>query len=104
MRRGLHAGRKGSGGFSLNVFTQDEIDDIHLATLEVLERTGLEGHALADALRGVQALIVRSGTRVTEEALRGAPSLRVVVCAGTGLDNVDLVTARELGVFICTCA
>jgi trimethylamine--corrinoid protein Co-methyltransferase len=39
--RGPHAGRSRSGGFSLDVFTQDEIDDIHLATLEVLERTGV---------------------------------------------------------------
>ncbi len=40
MKRSQHAGRARSGGFSLNVFTPDEIDDIHLATLEVLERTG----------------------------------------------------------------
>ena len=30
-----------SGGFSLNVFTDDELNEIHLATLEVLEKTGL---------------------------------------------------------------
>ena len=41
MKRNLFAGRPRSGGFSLNVFTEAEIDDIHLATLEVLERTGV---------------------------------------------------------------
>ena len=41
MKRNLHAGRPRSGGFSLNVFTDAEMDDIHLATLEVLERTGV---------------------------------------------------------------
>jgi len=41
VKRSQHAGRTRSGGFSLNVFTPDEIDDIHLATLEVLERTGV---------------------------------------------------------------
>ena len=41
MKRSPHAGRARSGGLSLNVFTPDEIDDIHLATLEVLERTGV---------------------------------------------------------------
>ena len=41
MKRSHHAGRTRSGGLSLNVFTPDEIDDIHLATLEVLERTGV---------------------------------------------------------------
>ena len=36
MKRNLHAGRLGSGGLSLSVFTADEMEDIHLATLEVL--------------------------------------------------------------------
>jgi trimethylamine---corrinoid protein Co-methyltransferase len=41
LRRPHHAGRTRSGGLSLNVFTPDEIDDIHVGTLEVLERTGV---------------------------------------------------------------
>jgi trimethylamine---corrinoid protein Co-methyltransferase len=41
LKRNLHAGKRLSGGFSLNVFTDDELHEIHLATLEVLEKTGL---------------------------------------------------------------
>ena len=41
MKRNLFAGRRRSGGLKLDVFTDDEIQDIHLATLEVLERTGV---------------------------------------------------------------
>ena len=41
MIRSIHAGTKQTGGFSLNVFTDDELEDVHLATLEVLEKTGL---------------------------------------------------------------
>jgi len=41
MKRNLHAGRRRSGGLRLEVFTRDELDDIHLATLEVLQRTGV---------------------------------------------------------------
>ncbi len=67
---------------------------------EVDERQGLQGRALVEALRGVQALIVRGGTRVSESVLAGAPALRVVVRAGTGLDNVDLAAARERGVLV----
>ena len=29
MRRSLHAGKRRSGGFSLNVLTEDEIEEIH---------------------------------------------------------------------------
>ena len=41
MNRRAHAGRTRSGGLSLNVFTDDEFKDVHLATLEVLEQTGV---------------------------------------------------------------
>ena len=41
MIRSLHAGSRGTGGFSLNVFSEDELEDIHLATLEVLQKTGV---------------------------------------------------------------
>ena len=41
MKRNLHAGKRQSGGFSLNVFTDEELYEIHLATLEVLQKTGL---------------------------------------------------------------
>ena len=41
MIRSLHAGRSQTGGFSLNVFSDDALEDIHLATLEVLQKTGV---------------------------------------------------------------
>ena len=39
--RNFHAGKNRSQGLSLNSITDDELYDIHLATLEVLEKTGL---------------------------------------------------------------
>ena len=62
---------------------------------EVVERHGLQGDALIAALARCRGLVVRGGTRVTGDVLRAASSLRVVVRAGTGLDNVDLGAARE---------
>ena len=41
MRRNPRAGARSSGGFRLEVFTDDELQEIHLATLEVLSRTGV---------------------------------------------------------------
>ena len=40
MNRNLHAGRLASGGLSLNILTDDELNEIHLATLETLEKAG----------------------------------------------------------------
>ncbi len=87
----------------MKVLVAESLDPAGLARLrdaghEVVECAGLEGPALAEALHGVQALVVRGGTRVTEEVLRGAPTLRIVVRVGTGLDHVDLAAARERGV------
>ena len=57
-------------------------------------RTGLQGAPLAEALKGVDALLVRGATKVTAEVLRGADSLKLVVRVGTGLDNIDVAAAR----------
>ncbi len=37
------------------------------------------------------------------DLLRGAPGLRLVCLAATGTNNVDLETARELGITVCNC-
>jgi D-3-phosphoglycerate dehydrogenase len=81
-------------------------DGLDRAVVEALERAGheaielrpLQGAELVRALEGCSALIVRGATKVTAEVLAGAPSLRVVVRAGTGLDNVDQEAARARGV------
>ena len=41
MKRNLHAGGHLNGGLSLNILTEDELEEIHLATLELLEDTGV---------------------------------------------------------------
>jgi D-3-phosphoglycerate dehydrogenase len=87
----------------MKVLVAEPLDPAGIARLrdaghEVVECAGLAGSALAEALRDVQALLVRGGTRVTEEVLRGAPTLKLVVRVGTGFDHVDLVAARERGV------
>ena len=71
------------------------LDRIRRAGHEVIEKVGLQGPELVQALDGAQALLVRSGTKVTGDVLRATSTLKVVVRAGTGLDNVDAVAARE---------
>ncbi len=87
----------------MRVLVTDPIDPSALARVraaghEVVERIGLQGPGLAEALAGCQALLIRGATRVTAEVLGGAPSLEVVVRAGTGLDNVDAAEARRRGI------
>lgn len=42
-----------------------------------------------------EAIIVRSSTTVDQSLLQKATSLEVVIRAGTGVDNIDLPTAKE---------
>jgi len=67
---------------------------------EVTEAKGLAAPDLLTALRGVHGLLVRSATKVTADVLAGAPDLKVVVRAGTGLDNVDRAAAEARGVIV----
>jgi D-3-phosphoglycerate dehydrogenase len=44
------------------------------------------------------ALVIRSATKATKEVIEAGRNLKVIARAGTGLDNVDLVTAKEKGI------
>jgi D-3-phosphoglycerate dehydrogenase len=55
---------------------------------------------LVQAIRGAQALIIRSATKVTREVLEAGTDLVVVGRAGIGLDNVDVPAATERGVMV----
>jgi len=68
--------------------------------LEVAERPGLAPAALRQALADCEALIVRSGTKVTAEALQGAASLKVIGRAGAGVDNIDVEAATRRGILV----
>jgi trimethylamine--corrinoid protein Co-methyltransferase len=101
VKRNLVAGRPRSGGLSRNVFTEAELDDIHLATLEVLERTGVfveadealdifsDGGCVVD--RGEH--VVRIPPHVVEDAIRSAPS-KFVLCGRDPKNDIVLESGR----------
>jgi len=101
MKRNPYAGHRRSGGLSLNVFTDDELGDIHLATLEVLQRTGVwveDDEALdvfADGGADVdrENRIVRLPAHVVEEAIRNAPPT-ITLCGRTPESDVVLEPGR----------
>ncbi len=87
----------------MKVLACDKVDAAAIARIrsvghEVVEGNALKGADLVAALAGVQGLLVRGATKVTADVFPGSPSLKVVVRAGTGLDNVDQVAAKQHGV------
>jgi len=59
---------------------------------------GIKADELKKIIKDYDALIIRSGTKVTEEILGSADKLRFIGRAGVGLDNVDLKAATKKGV------
>ncbi|MFC4562883.1 phosphoglycerate dehydrogenase [Nocardiopsis mangrovi] len=86
------------------VLVAEELSPAGLALLEgdfeVRHTNGADRSQLLPALADVDALIVRSATRVDAEALAAAPRLKVVARAGVGLDNVDVEASTKAGVLV----
>jgi D-3-phosphoglycerate dehydrogenase len=76
------------------------LDRLRAAGHEVDVRLGLSPEELLTALPGARALIIRSATKVTAEALAAGHDLVVVGRAGIGLDNVDVDAATARGVMV----
>src|SRR3954462_10494201 len=67
---------------------------------EVRHVDGADRAALLPALADVDAVLIRSATKMDAEALAAAKSLKVIARAGVGLDNVDVDTATKAGVMV----
>jgi D-3-phosphoglycerate dehydrogenase len=74
--------------------------DLLAGDFEVREVDGADRAALLPALAGVDAVIIRSATKMDAEAIAAAPNLKVVARAGVGLDNVDVKAATAAGVMV----
>lgn len=86
MRRNPQAGRRRFGALSLDVFTEDDLVDIHQATLEVLADSGVfvedrearDLFAAAGCAVDDETRVVRIPPHVVEAAVRSAPSTLVL--------------------------
>ena len=74
--------------------------DVLAHDFEVRHIDGADRAALLPALADVDAVLVRSATKMDAEALAAAPKLKVVARAGVGLDNVDVASATSRGVMV----
>lgn len=66
--------------------------------LDLLEKYASKDELIA-AMPGVHGMIVRSDI-IDSDVINAAPSLKIVVRAGAGYDNVDLAAATEKGVTV----
>ena len=76
------------------------LDLLREAGHDVDVRLDLTPEQLVEAVRGAAALVIRSATQVTADALAAGTDLVVVGRAGIGLDNVDVQAATRRGVMV----
>lgn len=74
--------------------------DILGSDFELRHVDGADRAQLLPSLADVDAVIVRSATKIDAEALAAAHRLKVVARAGIGLDNVDTQAATARGVMV----
>ncbi len=70
------------------------------ADCEVVEAYGSTPEQILDLVSDVDAVAVRSETKITAEVMAAAPKLRVVGRAGVGVDNIDIEAATERGIIV----
>lgn len=70
------------------------------AELQVDAKAGLPPEELLKIIKNYDALIIRSGTKVTSDILEAANKLKLIGRAGIGVDNVDLAAASKRGVIV----
>ncbi|TGE35470.1 hypothetical protein E4K67_25340 [Desulfosporosinus fructosivorans] len=88
MRSEVQAGVSKVEGFGLNIFSEDELYDIHNGTLEVLEKTGikveskeaLDIFAAGGCVVDYKTKVVKIPGYIVEDAIRSAPN--TVLLAG----------------------
>jgi D-3-phosphoglycerate dehydrogenase len=78
---------------------QDGIDVLS-EELEVDVKTKLSEDELVDIIGDYDALVVRSGTKVTARVIEAAENLKVIGRAGVGVDNIDVEKATERGILV----
>src|SRR3954470_20254975 len=67
-------------------------------------KVGLKEDELAAEVGKYDALIVRSGAKVTAKVLTNPGNLKAIARAGVGVDNIDLEAATAKGIFVLNTA
>jgi D-3-phosphoglycerate dehydrogenase len=70
--------------------------------LEIVLASDKRGEIVGPLLKGVQAVILRTGITFSKELMTHADDLWIISRTGAGVDNVDVAAATEMGILV-TC-
>jgi len=77
----------------VEIFTKEK-------NIQVDVQTKLSPQDLKNVIKDYDAIVIRSGTKVTKEIIEAGKKLKVIGRAGVGLDNVDVEAATKNGVIV----
>lgn len=90
----------------MRILVSDNLSEAGLEKLtkvsgfEVQVSTNLSPEEFRRTIKDFDALVIRSGTKVTADVLENAGRLKVIGRAGIGLDNVDVEAASKRGIVV----
>lgn len=79
---------------------KEAVDILQAKGLQVDMDTELTPEQLKEKIKGYDALIVRSKTKVTKDIIEAGDNLKAVGRAGVGVDNIDIPSATAKGVVV----
>jgi D-3-phosphoglycerate dehydrogenase len=88
------------------ILIADGLSDAGLAVLnaekgwQVISFPKMTSEELRKAIAGMDALIIRSASKVTADILENADALKIIGRAGTGVDNIDLAETTRRGILV----
>ncbi len=86
------------------VLVSDPIDQVGIDILsqvaQVDVKTGLPPEELVRIIPEYDGLMIRSGTRVTQQVIEAGNNLKIIGRAGVGVDNVDVPAATRKGIVV----
>jgi D-3-phosphoglycerate dehydrogenase len=83
---------------------EEGLDFLKQTGIDFDTKVGLKEDELAAAVGGYDALIVRSGAKVTAKVLTNPGNLKAIARAGVGVDNIDLDAATAKGILVLNTA
>ncbi len=86
------------------VLVSDPIDQIGIDILsqvaQVDVKVGLKAEEIVKIIPEYDALMLRSGTKVTKEIIEAGKGLKIIGRAGVGVDNIDVPAATRNGIIV----
>lgn len=88
----------------MSVLLPEKLSDTGIQLLSkkfnVVKKLDLTPQQLLEEIQYHDAVIIRSGTKMTREVIEAGSKLKVIGRAGVGVDNIDIPAASERGVLV----